>query len=277
MDRSGRGTAVVAWAIAAGVLFGGAATAAPASADDRSTDAPGNVDRGPEGRAPARGDADNTAPARVVRGRGPHHPVPPPPDPCPWPWPLPVIPSSAPPARPPQGGAIVALPNIASVTPVPIFGDRRIVLGDRQDGDISLSPPPLQPPESPPVGGSVPTAPGSAPSALVAPSPVVPPAVPVVAASPADPPEGSVPNLPAPGLVGPDPAAAAAVPSAPQPPDPQSYLPELRPDDLGRIASTALPGLAALAGLTLLGGAIGYRQARAGYLLRAAGAGRFLQ
>jgi hypothetical protein len=51
----------------------------------------------------------------------------------------------------------------------------------------------------------------------------------------------------------------------------------LRSDDLGRIASSALPGLAALVGVTLLGGVIGFRQARAGYLLRAAGAGRFLR
>jgi hypothetical protein len=35
--------------------------------------------------------------------------------------------------------------------------------------------------------------------------------------------------------------------------------------------------LAAIAGMTALGGVIGYRQARAGYVLQAAGAGRFLQ
>jgi hypothetical protein len=39
----------------------------------------------------------------------------------------------------------------------------------------------------------------------------------------------------------------------------------------------ALPGLAAIAGMTAMGGLVGYRQARAGYLLRAAGAGRFLR
>ena len=184
-------------------------------------------------------------------------------------------PSSAPAERPAQGGIIIGVPTIASVTPVPIFGDGR---GEGfVDGDISLSPPPLQPPESLPVGGSASGSVPPAPSALVAPSPVVPPAVPVADASPAGPPARIVPNLPAPGLVGPVPATAADVPSAPQLPDPQSYLPELRPDELGRIASTALPGLAALMGVTLLGGAIGYRQARAGYLLRAAGAGRFLQ
>ena len=39
----------------------------------------------------------------------------------------------------------------------------------------------------------------------------------------------------------------------------------------------ALPGLAALVGITALGGLFGYRQAKAGYVLHAAGAGRFLR
>jgi hypothetical protein len=165
------------------------------------------------------------------------------------------------------------------VTPVPIFGDRRIVGDGLVDGDFSIT---LPPPESPPVGGSVPgSAPTSsgpgAPSALVAPSPVVPPAVPAVAAPPVGPPPRSVPDLPAPGRVGPVPASSGADPSAPRNPELPVHLPELRPEDLGRIASTALPGLAALVGMTLLGGAIGYRQARASYLLRAAGVGRFLR
>ncbi len=72
---------------------------------------------------------------------------------------------------------------------------------------------------------------------------------------------------------------AAPPGAALQPPQPPQlgYPPELRPDELGRIAAGALPGLAALVGMTVLGGLIGYRQARAGYVLRAAGAGRFLQ
>lgn len=272
VDRSGRHTAVIACAIAAGVVFGGGAvSAAPASADDR-TEASGTVDGGLHGRTPARTEAPTPAP---TRGRGPHNPVPPPPDPCPWPLP----PPAAPPARTSQGGLVIGVPPMPSVTPVPIFGDRRIVGDVLTDGDFGIS---LPPPESPPVGGSVsgsaPTASGPAvPSALVAPSPVVPPAVPVVAAAPTGPPARSVPDLPAPGLVGPVPASSAAVPSAPRIPELPVHLPELRPDDLGRIASTALPGLAVLLGMTFLGGVVGYRQARAGYLLRAAGVGRFLQ
>ena len=55
------------------------------------------------------------------------------------------------------------------------------------------------------------------------------------------------------------------------------YPDELRNADLATVVSMALPGLAAMAGMTALGGLLGYRQARAGYQLRAAGAGRFLQ
>ncbi len=55
------------------------------------------------------------------------------------------------------------------------------------------------------------------------------------------------------------------------------YPEELRSADITKLAMVALPGLAAIAGMTALGGVIGYRQARAGYVLQAAGAGRFLQ
>lgn len=275
MDRSGRRTAVIAWAITAAAMFGGAAaTAAPAIADDRGTDASGNVDGGPESQPPARGSGQATPPARVGRGPGPPVP-PPPPHPCPWPVPAPSVASAAP-ARNSQIGIVIGVPNMPSVAPVPIFGDGRGIGESLGDSDISIGIPALPPPDSSRVGGPA-SAPPDVPSALVAPSPVVPPAVPVVDASPAGPPARSLPNLPAPGRVGPMPVAPAARPSAPQLPEPQTYLPELRPDDLGRIASTALPGVAALVGMTLLGGAIGYRQARAGYLLRAAGAGRFLR
>ena len=55
------------------------------------------------------------------------------------------------------------------------------------------------------------------------------------------------------------------------------YPAELRDADFAKIAALALPGLAAIVGMTAFGGVIGYRQAKAGDLLRAAGAGRFLQ
>jgi len=79
------------------------------------------------------------------------------------------------------------------------------------------------------------------------------------------------------------PAASPPPPQRPnagvQPPAPVrvGYPDDLRDADLARVVSMALPGLAAMAGMTAIGGLVGYRQARAGYLLRAAGAGRFLQ
>ncbi len=132
---------------------------------------------------------------------------------------------------------------------------------------------------------------GGAPDAVAAPAPdariLDVPTTPPPAAPAANPPGFTPPAGPlAPGpaglspppdrLSGPLETPSGAVAPALQPPQ-LGYPVELRTDDLGRIASTALPGLAALVGMTLLGGVIGYRQARAGYLLRAAGAGRFLQ
>lgn len=292
VDRSGRRTAVIAWTITVGAMFGGAtATAAPALADERGPDSAGGVNvaephRAPvrtQVRAPGRTEVPPAPPSPGVRGRGPADPPSPtpppvPPYPCLW-W---CPPLSAPPARNSQGGIVVGVPSMPAVTPVPVFGNGRIAGGTPPDGDIGLSLPPLPAPESPPAGGpvtgAVPPAQGpGVPSALVAPSPVVPPAVPVVGAAPVGPPALSVPDMPAPGSVGPVPAAPATRPAPPQRPEPPLRLPELRPDELGRIAATALPGLAALVGMTLFGAVIGYRQARAGYQLRAAGAGRFLQ
>lgn len=54
-------------------------------------------------------------------------------------------------------------------------------------------------------------------------------------------------------------------------------LPDLPSASLGDLAAVALPGLAGIAALTALGGFLGYRQAKAGYVLRAAGTARFLQ
>jgi hypothetical protein len=45
---------------------------------------------------------------------------------------------------------------------------------------------------------------------------------------------------------------------------------------LTQIAALALPGVAGLAALTGAGGLVGYRQAKAGFALRAAGIARFL-
>ncbi len=117
----------------------------------------------------------------------------------------------------------------------------------------------------------------SAPPAAVVearPAPMV--VVPVPAAPRGTtPPVASVPPLSRPISVAP----VAPIPSS-QPAPPArglGYPVELPGADLGHVAALALPGLAAIAGMTALGGMLGYRQAKAGYVLRAAGAGRFLQ
>ena len=273
MDRSGRRTAVIAWAMTACVVFGGAATstAAPAYADGRGSDSAGTEDAAPphRTRTPSRTEARTSSAVPGVRGPGLPTPAPAPVDPCPW-WPPAPIP---PPPRNTQGGIVVGVPGLPVVSTVPVFGDRRIVIdGPDADESNSLLPEtPIDSPagvwaESPPaLEPTVPAVPGAAaPVAPVVQTPSSPPSFrPPIAAPP---PRQAVPppaTLPASG------------PSAPQ--LPQGYLPELRPDDLGRLVASALPGLAALVGMTLFGGVVGYRQARAGYLLRAAGAGRFLQ
>lgn len=111
-------------------------------------------------------------------------------------------------------------------------------------------------------------------------------------ASEAAPPPAAAPGA-AGGPVGPAVVAAAFPAAAPRPPiatpspPPESVapstnrmpagLPALPSADLGQIAAVALPGLAGIAALTALGGFLGYRQAKAGYVLRAAGTARFLQ
>lgn len=121
------------------------------------------------------------------------------------------------------------------------------------------------------------------------------PAAPVVAwAGQPSPDTPAVRSRPAPVAAPPPPAAPSAArplsmpvpvpPAAPvQAPAISVELPrlgypdELRDADFAKVAALALPGLAAIAGMTALGGLFGYRQARAGYVLRTAGAGRFLQ
>lgn len=77
---------------------------------------------------------------------------------------------------------------------------------------------------------------------------------------PAEPPASPVsPPVSAPAQAGPPPTGAVAG-QAP----------------LAQLALLALPGVAGLAGLTGLGSYLGYRQAKAGFALRAAGTARFL-
>lgn len=109
----------------------------------------------------------------------------------------------------------------------------------------------------------------------------------------AEAPESVPPNVDA---AGPAAQSAAAAPLAPpppapvtpQPPAPEPVVPKPNSTpnpfhasvpsvNLHEVAAAALPGLAGIAALTALGGLLGYRQAKAGYVLRAAGTARFLQ
>ena len=109
-----------------------------------------------------------------------------------------------------------------------------------------------------------------------------PAAAPAAPPAPAAEPRGvAAAALAAPGM--PPPAAPPPPPQKPenaaaQTDSGQNELPSsLQQTNLGHIAATALPGLAGIAALTALGGFLGYRQAKAGYVLRAAGTARFLQ
>lgn len=122
------------------------------------------------------------------------------------------------------------------------------------------------------VAAEAPSAPESGP---VAAQPVVVPAVvPRAVAAQAAPPPVRLPGtVPTPPVSRPQSPPATDTTESLR----LGYPEELRTADLRHVASVALPGLAALAGMTALGGLFGYRQAKAGYVLRTAGAGRFLQ
>jgi hypothetical protein len=87
----------------------------------------------------------------------------------------------------------------------------------------------------------------------------------------------------------PAPASPAEALTPPEAPVPQrgdvmppaaarlGYPGYLRDADIAQIAALALSGLAGILGMTALGGFLGYRQAKVGYMLRAGGIARFLQ
>lgn len=181
------------------------------------------------------------------------------------------------------GGIGIGVPVLPSFAPPVTFGSQRAVQGGR---DLELSLPPLSPSQSAP--GDVPEvarALGTPPTAAGvdgprAPAPIAPVLSPPLPGQPVfDPPQGAVANpsttpaVPAPAQA---PREAEPMIPAPQVSGPETPA-ELRAADLGRVASAALPGLGVLGAVMLLGGLIGYRQARAGYQFRLAGAGRFLQ
>ena len=282
MNRSRQRTAAISWAIAAGVFCAGIAGIAPASADSRpSADGGSAGDRqgvsaedrtGPRAGARVRVTADLPRFGGVESGRaevsvpevsvpeGPEQHWPWPPCHAEWPvWPVPVpVPAVA---ASTSGGIRGVLPPITQPTvtfgpsvsrPDPPGLQLRAALRlriaerirerrQRSDQALPSGPAPFRP------------APLSAP--------IPPPAAPL--------------------KLGPRPAAPVPQPAESPAAQPESnragYPAYLRDADLAEVAAVAVPGLVGIFGLTAIGGYLGFRQARAGYILRAAGTARFLR
>lgn len=294
MNRS-----VISVVIAAGVLSAasGIVTVPVAVAEPAQPVAGNDADAGPGGagvtargpRNPGRGgkpSADGAAPGRPSAGSlvG---------SPSLWPCPWPVVPPVARPETEPEAGGGGGVP----VGPMPIVAPaapQARISGGVQRAGPDLLPiealPDLLPIEALPAPAmSAPTmpAPVLAPVGIPQPQPVAPvpkPAGPAAPAAPLAPvaPVASAPTAQRAPVVGAVPPAA--VPSPPAPPATAvdagqrlGYPEALRSADTATLATMALPGLAVILGMTAVGGLVGYRQAKAGSALRAAGAGRFLQ
>lgn len=259
MNRSQRRAAAIGKSIVAGLLCAGcglsAAALAAADGHDGTGRSAASNNGGGRGGAAVSDSADEavgTPTRRGVRfrpstGENDWHP-----DWCHiiWPaWPIdPLLPYTG-----NRNGII------AQLLPVParaVIVSGIVDAGEHASTASAGEPPPAAPPAEPPA--APPSAP-SAPSGAQAQAPVAFPA-----AAPA-PPVAQPAAVPAPESVAPAPDRLPV------------RLPQLPPTDLGQIAAVALPGLVGIAALTALGGFLGYRQAKAGYVLRATGTARFLQ
>lgn len=263
MNRSQRCAAVIRGAIAAGLLCAafGITAVVPAVADAGGDDG-GSIASNHHGHSwgepsPADGESSGTPPRR-----GPRAPMPPSdaekpewhPHHWPWPWPCHIVWPVLPAVQVytgnrnrfilPQGPTMPALTTVLSGVGETGEHASTVISGAAPDAP-EAAPPAAGPADTPAAGLS-----GRAAS--------VPAALPEVPAAPPSPSRG------------PETVAAAPNPPTTGPPGMPSA-------NLGQIAALALPGLAGIAALTALGGFLGYRQAKAGYVLRAAGPGRFLQ
>lgn len=283
MDWLRRCAPVIAVTITAGPLCVGVGLAMgpTASADDSSTGAsadgsgPVRRDSGPRLPRPAARSATPAAPDTPSGSAGPvgpalgaHWPD----EGCIWPWPWPpdppVIPDELYPVRENRGidNLIGAIDTVVPMPPVPTV-EQGIALD--VPVDISAEPPtPSAAAAAPPGGTSAPVSAGAPPVSVWHPpvAPVPAPPASLVQQRPtatARPPAAPTPT--------PTPVAAALLPPTP------AGLPVVVSEvELAALITIVLPGLGAMAGMTLFGGLIGYRQAKAGYALPTAGAGRFL-
>jgi len=287
VNRSRQRTAAISWAIAAGVFCAGIAGIAPASADSRPSADGGSAQGDSAGDRQGSSAGDRSGPRAGARVRvtadlprsggvesrravvsvpeisvpeGPEQHWPWPPCHSDWPvWPVPVpVPAVA---ASTSGGIRGVLPPITQ--PTVTFGpsvsqldppglqwraalrlriaERIRERRERSDQALPNGPAPFRP------------APLSAP--------IAPPAAPL--------------------KLGPRPAAPTPQPAESPAAQPESnragYPAYLRDADLAEVAAVAVPGLVGIFGLTAIGGYLGFRQARAGYILRAAGTARFLR
>ncbi len=284
MNRCRSCVAVITGVITAGALYGGAGMALvpPASADPAgSGESAGNGGAAPATRVnsnapgPRRPGVRVASPVRsfpTVSVRRERHafdgPV----------RPLPGSAAEEPKVRPTEELRCSWWVTVAPVRPpLPAAVDNRGLI--LVPGPVSVSPPVTRL-----VGGVSLQLPG--PEIPVPPAPAAAGGTGPVQGPPASAPPGGVAaeRSAAVGLAGPPNRSSG--PSAPSSRPPSAgpgvavrlgYPEYLRQADITGLALVALPGLAALLGLTAIGGVLGYRQAKAGYLLRAATAGRFLR
>ena len=293
MNRLRRRTAAISSTIAAGVLFGAVgiigvapALARPTEADDAPGTAAGtagserhsngvsgapqarrqgpgaasgdpsprrdyparNARRVPAGAAEPAGPAGTAEPAEPNGTDEKHE--------WHWHWPCHIIWPTAGPVPVDAGGASNGVVEFVDLPPtyLPAVVPFSDLAAPRLPG-FAIEPP-AGPPES---GAEAPPAPQGQPDRAATPA-APPPAVPL--AGGITPPAAPVPQRPSAG--------------APPPEGRLGYPAYLRNADFAQVAAVALPGLAAILGATALGGFLGYRQAKAGFVLRAAGTARFL-
>lgn len=196
--------------------------------------------------------------------------------------PLPPLPPIHWPHNPLGDGVGAAAPPSARISPPPESGG-----GGGSGGGISIAP--RTPPGEPGQPGEPPVV--SAASGAIGPGTLEPPPItmpPMIGLPPAF----SAPVRPVgPGAepaprTGPGresnasrerPPATSSGAAAEMPPSTRVGYPRyLREAKMGEVAALALPGFAGLLGLTALGGVFGYRQAKAGHVVRTAGTARFL-
>ena len=306
--RSRLRAAAISWVIACGMLFGGAGAlgGALAAADsdavgsshggrDDTGGSTSNDDNGASGgRAEGRGTGRASAgqsgsvesvgpprrpPGRAVAATDPTATDPTATEPGDWPWPWP-------PCKGPHGARGTPRGSVGS------GGGPKGNGGGGSGGGLPPTnfPPPALPgqPGEPAVAdsesGAV-TRPVSEPGPITMP-PVI--GLPAVEAPPLRLPSGPGPAPEsAPGVlgnpVGEPTAGREPIPASPgrTTAAPESFrlgYPEyLREAKIGDVAVLALPGFAGIIALTALGGFVGYRQAKSGHVVRAAGTTRFLQ